>query len=332
MEQEQTHELERFQLNQLPRELRTGNIASDVYQGLTSTPRSLPPKYFYDGHGSWLFDQICQTEEYYLTRAEAGLLEQYGNEIIAIARPDAIVEFGSGTADKTELLIRAANDHCDTLHYLPVDVCREILLDSGKRLTNRYPWLSIDAWHGDFLNSMRDIENDHERSLYSFLGSSLGNFSREEALDLLREIRAIANHGDWFLLGVDMLKDTDTLNAAYNDSAGFTAAFNLNVLNVLNRTLGGDFDTDKFRHHAFFDTDRSRIEMQLRSCCRQRVNLADIGLGLEFGEDEYIITEYSRKYTAESIRYLLESVGFFPRYIYSGENNEFMLVLSSCTN
>jgi L-histidine N-alpha-methyltransferase len=332
MEQDYSYEHDRFQINQLSRELQAPSIARDVREGLTSSPRYLPPKYFYDSHGSWLFDRICQTDEYYLTRAEASLLEQHGDEIISIARPDALVEFGSGTADKTETLIRATFGQSDTLHYLPVDVCREILLDSGKRLIARYPWLSVNAWHGDFLSSMTNMDNPHERSLYSFLGSSLGNFSTDEALGLLRDIRKLASDDDWFLLGIDMVKDADTLNAAYNDSEGYTAEFNLNVLNVVNRSLGANFDTDNFRHHAFFDADNSRIEMRLLSQCRQQVNLAGIGLEIQFDKGDYIVTEYSRKYTPESIQQLLESAGFYPREVYTGDNREFMLVLSSCSN
>jgi L-histidine N-alpha-methyltransferase len=331
MEQEQHYQHERFQITSLADTANTESLARDVYDGLTGSPRSISPKYFYDERGSWLFDQICQTDEYYLTRAEAQLLRQHGEEIISTARPDALVEFGSGTADKTELLIQASNKLNDSFHYLPVDVCREILLDSGKRLTERYHWLSVDAWHGDFLDHMQGIENHHERSLYSFLGSSLGNFSSDEALGFLHDVREAANDDDWFLLGVDMVKEHGRLNAAYNDSKGYTAAFNLNLLNVLNRSLDGNFDTEKFSHHAFFDSDKSRIEMRLISLCRQQVTLNDIDLGIQFEEGEHIVTEYSRKYTRDSIQQMLRKAGFYPQYIYTGNEEEFMLVLSSCS-
>ena len=275
-----------------------------------------------------LFDQICQTEEYYLTRAESSLLCRHANEIIEVTRPNAIVEYGSGTSEKTEFLIQAANQQYDWLHYLPLDVCEEILVESGDRLIEKYPELSIDAWHGDFLDGMDHFKNEHERSLYTFLGSSLGNFSSSQAVSFLRDVRNTAKDDDWFLLGIDMVKDHDILNAAYNDENGYTAAFNLNVLNVLNQALDGDFDTEKFSHHAFFDAEKSRVEMQLQSCCSQTVTLREIDLKIDFDEGDHIVTEFSRKYTRESIDQLLTGAGFFPQEIYTDENNNFMLILS----
>ncbi len=320
----------RFQLNRLSPEQHVDSLEEDVYTGLLSRPRSLPPKYFYDERGSKLFDQICQTDEYYLTRAESALLKKHADEIVSTVRPTAIVEYGSGTSEKTELLIQAANQHYDWLHYLPLDVCEEILIESSRRLLDRYPWLSIDAWHGDFLQDMQLFNNSHTRSLYTFLGSSLGNFSYDEASQFLRDVRNTANDDDWFLLGIDLVKDHSILNAAYNDIEGYTAAFNLNLLDVLNQALDGDFNTEKFEHHAFFDIDNSRVEMRLRSCCRQTVTLRDIDLKIEFEDGEHITTEYSRKYTADSIRQLLTSTGFSPEHVYTGDNNEFMLILSRC--
>ena len=321
----------RFQLKRLSPDRHLNSLAEDVHSGLSTRPLALPPKYFYDERGSKLFDQICQTDEYYLTRAESTLLKKHADEIVAAVMPTAIVEYGSGTSEKTELLIQAANQHYDWLHYLPLDVCEEILLESSQRLLDKYPWLSIDAWHGDFLQDMQQFENSHERSLYSFLGSSLGNFSYEEASRFLRDVRNTADENDWFLLGVDMVKDHDILNAAYNDDDGLTAAFNLNVLNVLNQALDGDFDISAFEHHAFFDAAQSRVEMRLRSSCKQTVTLRDINLEINFEDGEHIVTEYSRKYTPESIQQLLAKAGFSPQKIYAGDNNEFMLILSSCS-
>jgi len=329
---QQVAELEsgRFQLNRLSPGQHLSSLAEDVLNGLMSEPRKLPPKYFYDERGSKLFDQICQTEEYYLTRAESTLLKRHADEIIATTRPNAIVEYGSGTSEKTELLIQAANQQYDWLHYLPLDVCEEILVEAADRLIERYPELSIDAWHGDFLDGMDHFKNDHERSLYTFLGSSLGNFSENEAIGFFCDVRNTLKNSDWFLLGVDMVKDDAVLNAAYNDKSGYTAAFNLNVLNVLNQALDGNFNKGKFKHYAFFDTKNSRIEMRLQSCCQQSVTLRDIDLEIEFEEGEHIVTEYSRKYTADSIHQLLKKAGFKPLKIYAGDNNEFMLILSSC--
>ena len=323
---------DRFKLKRLSQLPQLDSLVDDVRTGLKDRPRSLPPKYFYDERGSKLFDKICRTKEYYLTRAEAMLLTKHADDIIAVTRPTAIVEYGSGTSEKTELLIQAANQHHDWLHYLPLDVCEEILIDAASRLLLRYPWLSIDAWHGDFLHGMQQFENIHERSLYTFLGSSLGNFSSEQALHFLRDVRQTAAEGDWFLLGIDMVKDAGILNAAYNDSDGYTAAFNLNLLNVLNKALDGNFDTDHFEHHAFFDSEKSRIEMQLLSTREQTIRLRDIDLEIDFADGEPIVTEYSRKYTADSMQKLLSSAGFKPQNVYIGNNNEFMLILSSCGN
>lgn len=321
----------RFQLNRLSSDQHLDSLAEDVRHGLMSVPRILPPKYFYDERGSKLFDHICQTEEYYLTRAESTLLKRHADEIIATTRPNAIVEYGSGTSEKTEILIQAANLQYDWLYYLPLDVCEEILVEAADRLIERFPALSIDAWHGDFLDGMDHFKNNHERSLYTFLGSSLGNHSEKEAIGFLCNVRNTIKDSDWFLLGVDMVKDHAILNAAYNDSRGYTAEFNLNLLNVLNQALDGDFNKKKFKHHAFFDAENSRIEMRLQSCCQQTVTLRDIDLKIEFEEGEHIVTEYSRKYTADSIQQLLSKAGFKPQNIYSGNNNEFMLILSSCS-
>jgi len=320
----------RFQLNRLSSNPHLNSLAEDVLNGLVSEPRTLPPKYFYDELGSKLFDQICQTDEYYLTRAESSLLNLHADEIIAISQPNAIVEYGSGTSEKTEFLIHAANKQHDWLHYLPLDVCEEILVEAGNRLTEKYPELSIDAWHGDFLDGMHHFENKHERSLYTFLGSSLGNFSATQAQSFLNDVRETTKEDDWFLLGIDMVKSHDILNAAYNDEEGYTAAFNLNVLNVLNQALDGDFDTDNFAHHAFFDADKSRVEMRLESCCQQTVTLRDIDLSIDFNDGDHITTEISRKYTRESVDQLLKEANFFPKNYYTDENNSFMLVLSSC--
>jgi len=319
----------RFQLNQLSSDQHLSSLAEDVRSGLMSEPRILSPKYFYDERGSKLFDQICQTEEYYLTRAESTLLKRYSDEIIEATRPNAIVEYGSGTSEKTELLIQAANQQYDWLHYLPLDVCEEILVETADRLIEKYPELSIDAWHGDFLDGMDHFKNDHERSLYTFLGGSLGNFTNDQAISFLREVRNTAKDEDWFLLGIDMVKDHAILNAAYNDNGGYTAAFNLNVLNVLNNALDGNFDTGKFAHHAFFDAEKSRVEMQLQSRCKQTITLRDIDLKIDFEDGDHIVTEFCRKYTPESIGQLLMEAGFFPKNIYTDENNSFMLILSS---
>ena len=320
----------RFELRQLLPDRSVPTLAEDVGIGLRQSPPRISPKYFYDERGSQLFDRICQTPEYYLTRAEASLLTRHADDIIGLCQPDAIVEFGSGTAEKTELLIAAANAHNDWLHYMPLDVCKEMLMDSARRLTQRYSGLTVEAWHGDFMHGMSHFSNQCERSLYTFLGSSIGNFSHRQAREFLRDVRDIASLDDWLLIGVDLVKDEAVLNAAYNDSHGYTAAFNLNVLNVLNRKLDGDFDTTAFQHQAFFDSTKSRIEMRLVAERDQQVSLDKLDLTVNFARGEHITTEYSRKYTPRAIHELLQSTGFCPRASYGGESGQFLLVLASC--
>lgn len=320
----------RFQINRLVPDRIITSMSEDVRSGLSATEKILPPKYFYDERGSRLFDLICQTPEYYLTRTETALLNEHAVDIITSSQPTAIVEFGSGTADKTELLIEQAGQHTDTLHYLPFDVCREMLIESGQRLNDRYPWLHVEAWHGDFTHGLTHFTNDHDRTLYTFLGSSIGNFTTTDAADFLTDIRAEMSGDDYFLLGVDLVKDSTELNAAYNDNDGYTAAFNLNLLNVLNREFDANFDSGRFRHHALFDEAASRVEMRLVSCCHHTVDIKDLQLNISFEADEHITTEYSHKYTKDGIGSLLESAGFNPQRYYIDDDSRFMLVLAAC--
>lgn len=328
--QEAQQAIERFRFNRLASDRAITSLADDVLKGLTASRKILPPKYFYDERGSRLFDLICQTPEYYLTRTEAALLKRHAADIIGTGRPTAIVEFGSGTANKTEQLIHAAGRQRDVLHYLPFDVCEEMLVESGQRLNDRYPWLRIEAWHGDYTHGLTHFENSHDRTLYTFLGSSIGNFTSDEAIEFLREVRAEMGEEDSLLLGADLVKDADVLNAAYNDNAGYTAAFNLNLLTILNRELKADFDPGHFRHHACFDASSARVEMRLISCCAHDVNLRDLDLRVSFRADEPITTEYSHKYTRDSIDRLLDSAGLVPRHHYVDDKRRFMLVLAAC--
>ena len=321
---------ERFQINRLIPGRTITNMSEDVRSGLGASNKKLPPKYFYDERGSRLFDLICQTPEYYLTRTEAALLTEHTSDIIANSRPKAIVEFGSGTADKTELLINTAGQQRNALHYLPFDVCEEMLVESGQRLSERYPWLHVEAWHGDFTHGLTHFVNDHERTLYTFLGSSIGNFTLSEATEFLADIRVGMASEDYFLLGVDLIKDSAVLNAAYNDNEGYTAAFNLNLLKILNRELNANFDTGRFRHHAWFDAQAERVEMQLISCCDHTVDIGDLDMSVSFKADEYITTEYSHKYTGGAVCELLKSAGFETRRCYLDDGSNFMLALAAC--
>jgi len=209
-------------------------LEQDVRQGLLKPPRSLPPKYFYDETGSRLFDQICDTPEYYPTRTESAMLDLWACEIIDRASPSHILEFGSGTSRKTRHLI----DACQTMdllcEYLPFDVCEEMLLEVRECFDTDYPWLNISPLVGDYTAGLQHLHRPKNNCMYVFLGSSIGNFTREEAQVFMREVRACMQPGDTLLLGVDRVKDPAVLHRAYNDAQGMTAQFNLNLLQVLN--------------------------------------------------------------------------------------------------
>lgn len=282
-------------------------LAEDVRAGLLVPPRWLPPKYFYDDHGSRLFESICETPEYYPTRAEAALLAESAERIVEQTRPGHIIELGSGNSRKTRHLIAA----CDRLglpaRYWPFEVSTQIMLDAAAELTTDYGWLEVDALTGDYTAGLAHLPlpDDSAPRLFLFLGGTLGNFEPEAADVMLDEIRALMRPGDALLLGLDRVKDRQRLEAAYDDAAGYTAAFNRNVLTVLNRELDGDIPVADYRHRALFDHKTQRIEMRLVAERAHRVSLKtiDAAFGVEAGEE--ILTEISRKFTPDSIADLL---------------------------
>ena len=290
-------------------------LLADFRAGMLEAPRSLPPKYFYDARGSALFDAICDTPEYYPTRLEASLLERNAAAIIEAAGADTLVELGSGTSRKTEYLLapleRAAGE--ESL-YVANDVCPEILDEAGERLLERFPGLTIHALAGDYGAALEALRADGAAGqdgarLFTFLGSSLGNFEDPEAIELLRAIRRTMGSDDHLLLGLDRVKPVDVLEAAYDDAAGVTAAFNLNLLSVLNRELGADFDERGFRHRAPFNHEESRIEMHLVAQVSQKVHVEAFATTLELEAGEVIRTEISRKFDAKMIDRLLSASG-----------------------
>lgn len=304
-------------------------LAEDVRRGLWEPLRSLPPKYFYDERGSQLFDAICDTPEYYVTRTEDALLLDCAAELIDDLRPQHIIEFGSGAARKTRHLF----DQCDTAGnaavYWPFDVCEEILLHSGRHLLHRYDWLCVNALVGDYSAGLHHLPRPAGNCLYLFLGGTIGNFTPAEALAFLRDVRSGMGPGDRLLLGADRIKSPELLHAAYNDRAGITAEFNLNLLRVLNRELEADFDPDGFRHEAVYNDHASRIEMYLVSLREQSVNLARLGRVLDLAAGERILTEISRKFTPASLAELLVAAGFAAERHYEPDNGFFSLVLAA---
>ncbi len=294
------------------------SFAEDVRNGLAAMPKTLKPKYLYDALGSLLFEAICLLPEYYLTRAETEIFERHAAEIVErLPAPITIVELGSGSSVKTRLLIEAILARQSGLCYQPIDISETILEQSSKQLLEDYPNLRIVAHATDYTRGIGSIERrGGEKVLALFLGSNIGNYTPDEARELLSQIRGALRPGDGLLLGVDMKKNPETLEAAYNDALCLTAAFSRNILLRINRELDADFDLEQFRHRAFFNEDRSRIEIHLVSMARQKVNILDPESGrvaqFEFQAGETIHTENSYKYDLETLAALAERVGFKP--------------------
>lgn len=320
---------DRLTLRHLRQTRRIPDIAEDVRTGLTVTPKQLPPKYFYDERGSWLFEQICTTPEYYPTRLEGRLLAVHADEIIAAVRPRTVVEFGSGSSRKTVHLLEACDRVSHRCRYQPVDVCGEILVEAGQRLLDRHPWLTVDAMVGDYCAGLDDLAvRDGGARLLLFLGGTIGNFEPDAALAFLREIRALMGPRDRFLLGADRVKDAAILDAAYNDAQGYTAAFNLNVLEVINRELRADFERDRFRHLAGFNPAASRIEMKLQAVESHTVKIGELGEVVTFSAGETVRTEISRKFTASTLEALLAGAGFAVDHHFAASGDYYSLVLA----
>lgn len=283
-------------------------LADDVREGLTRRPKALPPKHFYDDLGSRLFDRICDTPEYYQTRTEQALLERIADELIAGTRPTDLVELGSGAARKTRTLLDAIERQRLGTRYVPFDVSEGMLRHSATGLLAAYPWLRVHGVVGDYDHHLDRIPSAGRR-LIVFLGGTIGNFTDGQARDFLTRLAGQMGPEDRLLLGTDLVKDRALLHAAYNDAEGITAAFNKNVLRVINRELGGHFDLDRFEHVAFFDEEKRQIEMHLRAQEAMRVPIGALGLTVDFAGGETIHTEISRKFTRESVAELYGEAG-----------------------
>ncbi|MFQ5893744.1 MAG: L-histidine N(alpha)-methyltransferase, partial [Nitrospinota bacterium] len=287
-------------------------FAADVRRGLSAQPKWLPCKYFYDERGSQLFEEICTLPEYYLTRTELAILEGCAPEIATVSRGNVtLVELGSGSSRKTRLLLEALIAHQGDLHYVPIDISESMLVDIATRLVATYPTLTVTAYVAEYNDGIRRIaEDDLGQKLVIFLGSNIGNFDPPQASAFLGTIRRALLRDDYLLIGMDMEKDVAVLEAAYDDSQGVTAEFNLNLLRRINRELGGEFDLNAFSHVAFYNAQESRIEMHLRSEADQAVCIRDFETVFPFGRGETIHTENSYKYTDASLRALAAQTGF----------------------
>ena len=321
--------LGKFTCRHVEPERAVPTLATDARNGLLVPPRSLPPKYFYDTYGSQLFDLICDTPEYYLTRTEDALLEAKAVDIIAKSRPDHIFELGSGASRKTRRLLDVCERNYRLCSYWPFDVCESVLRVAGEQLVRDYQGLNVNALIGDYHAGLKYLPNPQGRKLFAFLGSTIGNFDPVHAREFLAELSHHMGPEDTLLLGADRVKDEDVLLAAYNDSQGITAEFNLNVLRVLNRELKANFDVQAYRHLARYDDEHQQIEMYLVSSVPQTVELGELGEEITLMRHEPIQTEISRKFTQSDLQDLLEQAGFSIIAQYEPQNQYFSLLLAN---
>ncbi len=308
--------------------LELNNDGEDVIQGLSRNPKTISPKYFYDDRGSLLFEKICELPEYYPTRTEAWILQQYADEIAAITNCCELIELGSGSSTKTQALLDAYQKISDSCRYLPIDVSGGILKDSVLQLQEKYPDFSIHGLLGTYEQALVHLESNYLQSrMLFFLGSSLGNFNPEECDSFLNQVSRTLQSGDYFLLGIDLQKTKDILEPAYNDSQEVTAAFNLNMLSHLNWRFQGDFDINLFRHQAIYNQVDNQIEMYLHCQKSHWVNLAALDLKVFFEAGESILTEISRKFNLVTMKKQLETKGLKTVKNWTDEKGWFGLIL-----
>jgi L-histidine N-alpha-methyltransferase len=301
-------------------------LREDAREGLTASPKWLPPKWFYDARGSELFEQITRLPEYYPTRAEREILQTRAGEIAALTKAHTLVELGSGSSEKTRLLLDGLRDHGTLTTFVPMDVSESALRDAADAITADYPTLDVHGVVGDFTAHLDKLPGDPPR-IVAFLGGTIGNLLPAERETFYTSIRDVLERGEWLLLGTDLVKDPQTLIAAYDDSAGVTAEFNRNVLRVLNRQLGADFDVDAFTHVAVWDPDNEWIEMHLRATRAMRVLIPEIHLDINFAEGEELSTEISAKFHRHTVEAELDKARFTPAAWWTDTKARFALSL-----
>lgn len=298
-------------MNSKPQRVSLTDIADEVLSGLSSVPKSLSPRLFYDDAGSELFEQITQLPEYYLTRIERNILTRHAEEMITVSNtPATIIELGAGSASKTTLLLRAALANRDNVTFYPIDVSGAALADAAERLRTELPRLQVRPVELDYTSAMKTLRQIPGRKLVLYIGSSIGNFQPLQAVGILSQLRRTLNTGDCLLLGTDMRKRVPVLLAAYNDSQGVTESFNKNVLARINRELGGHFELDTFAHRVVWNADESRIEMHLESLVSQTVAVDDLDAEFQFAAGERIHTENSYKFSIAMVDSLATNSGF----------------------
>jgi L-histidine N-alpha-methyltransferase len=303
------------------------SLRADVRSGLTAPAKWLPPKWFYDARGSALFEEITRLPEYYPTRAERAVLDAHAPEIAHLTGVKTLVELGSGSSEKTRLLLDALSHHGALANFVPLDVSTTALREAVARLSAEYPDLVIHGIVGDFTRHLGLLPGGGTR-LVAFLGGTIGNLLPAERHDFLTGLRAALEPGEWLLLGTDLVKDERVLVPAYDDAAGVTAEFNRNVLRVVNRELGAAFDVEAFAHVALWDPANEWIEMRLEAREAMRVPIADLDLTVEFRAGEQLRTEISAKFRRDGLERELDAAGFGLRRWWTDPDGLFAVSLS----
>ena len=301
--------------------------AQEVEAGLATSPRTLPSKYFYDARGSKLFEEICELPEYYQTRTELAMLEQFGPEIMAGFAAGDLIELGSGANLKIRALLDAVDKNQRRLiRYVPVDISETALIEAAEHLLELYPNLTIMGLVTDFHHPLDRLDHSRKK-LFLFMGSTIGNLDTDQATEFLSSVTALMDEEDRFLLGLDTIKDRAVLESAYNDAAGVTAAFNKNILSVVNSAMGADFDQDAFEHLAFFNREEARVEMHLAARHDLEITVGDLGLRFTMNEGETIRTEICRKFDRTSAEAMVRSAGLHIAEWYTDAEETFALAL-----
>jgi len=316
----------RVDVHVTPDDLRSA-LRADAAQGLRASPKDIPPKWFYDARGSQLFDDITRLPEYYPTRCERSILVERAPEIATATRADTLVELGSGTSEKTRILLDALRDHGTITRFVPFDVSEETLRDAAAAVSAEYPSIAVHAVVGDFEHHLGALPGGGRR-LVAFLGGTIGNLEPERRAEFLTELAVLLGPDDHLLVGLDLVKDIDRLEAAYDDSQGVTAAFNKNVLSVMNRELDADFDADRFEHVAVYEKDQAQIEMRLRAVAAHTVHVRALSLTVPFAAGEEMRTEVSAKFTRERVVAELRAAGLQLARWWTDADGDFALVLA----
>ncbi|WP_018179662.1 L-histidine N(alpha)-methyltransferase [Jongsikchunia kroppenstedtii] len=316
----------------IPTDNRAQALRADVRAGLTGSPKSLPPKWFYDAHGSDLFDAITELDEYYPTRTERQLIVEHADDIAALTGTATLIELGSGSSDKTRRLIDAMSTHRDDgsglQHYAPLDVSPSALRGAVGRLRAEYPGLRVDGIVADFTGTLAPLPGPGPRTV-AFLGGTIGNLEPTARKRFLTNVSAALEPGEHFLLGAGLVADETAMQRAYDDASGVTAAFNRNVLTVVNRELGADFDVDSYRHVAVWNADDEWIEMRLRATHDARVHIPGADLAVDVAADEEILTEISAKFRPDTLSAELAAVGLPVQQLWTDPADRFAIFLSS---